>query len=664
MGIEGPQCTAFPRGTRCRSALGDLTMPVRSRPLLYLFALLVFGSQVGWRCGGGVVFSSVINNPHHGTFTTASSVAVNGLITNKDMANVKLFVNGVVTPVNPNGTWSTTIALDPAKVFNPIYVLVRDLATGELRTSRVVVIAGPSVADGDYSLNGIALRLNDTGLDSVEPLVSSLVDLDIAALLPPGTQVISGYCAIDSIFGCLGRVDVVIASPAPTFSSFDLQMDSMTNFVAGDVIIHNIEVHANINGSGLAPSCGIKLTASQLDILGDYSLEPDASDPTIIDVNLTNSPGVVFTGFNNQFTSGLCDFPLIGDLIQLIIGDIQPAVTNGLVAFLADPDGSGPADAPIAEGIETALQGIQIAGPIGQGLGVLLDAPLFAVDEDSAGLTLGSDARMQAQFGTGVGECQPPPDAPDLTASLDVAQTFPTFGATTPSSGTLASDPTFGATTPVSGLPYGLGIAISASAFNQLLKAQIECGLLQVDITELDLLGTGTPQPVTAGLLSLLVPELASADPNLPLTIQIRPTLAPVLTGNTGPNGELAELRVGGLNVTLYEPVHDQDYVSAQVDFAAGLEFAFDDQTGELVPTLGSVSAPDIEVGITDNLIMTDPGTLAFLLEALLPGILPSISDTLGAFPLPDFLGLSLQSVAVERNGDFISLFTDLVQSP
>jgi len=624
-------------------------MPARSRSLFLCFALLVFGTQLGARCGGGVVFTSSITSPAHGVFTTASSIAVTGQVTIKNFANLVLFVNGVTTPVNPDGSWSTTVALDPAKVFNPIYVQARDTASGKLIGKRVVVISGESVADGGFSYDGVALRLNDTGLDSIEPLVSSLVDLDIASLLPPGTAVISDFCAIDGGFvGCLGRVDVVIANPPPTFSSFNLDVDSMTNFAAGDVTINDIRVDTNINGSGLAPSCGLRLTASALDILGDYTLDPDAGDPTIIDVNLLGSPGVVFGGFNSQFTSGLCDFPLIGDLIQLIIGDVQPIVTNGLVGFLSDPDGGGPQDAPIAEGIETALQGIQIAGPIGQGLGVLLEAPLFDVIEDNAGITLGSDARIQAQFGPNPGECEPPPDAPDLLASLHVPEPFPSFGATTPSGG----------------LPYGLGICISTSAFNQLLKAQIECGLLQVDITELDLLGTGTPQPVTAGLLSLLLPELSGADPNMPLVVQIRPTLAPVLTGNTGPSGELAELRVGGLNVTVNDPVLDQDYVSAQVDFAAGLEFAFDNVTGNLVPTLASVSAPDIEVGITDNLIGTNPGTLSFLLEALLPSILPSIGDTLGAFPLPDFLGLSLQSVAVEQNGEFVSLFVDLVQSP
>ena len=86
-----------------------------------------------------------------------------------------------------------------------------------------------------------------------------------------------------------------------------------------------------------------------------------------------------FTGFNQQFTSGICNFPLIGDLIQAIIGSVQPQVTTGLQTYLSDPDGAGPLDSPIADAIETALAGISITGPIGESLQVNLDAPLFSV---------------------------------------------------------------------------------------------------------------------------------------------------------------------------------------------------------------------------------------------------------------------------------------------
>ena len=50
------------------------------------------------------------------------------------------------------------------------------------------------------------------------------------------------------------------------------------------------------------------------------------------------------------------------------------------------------------------------------------------------------------------------------------------------------------------------------------------------------------------------------------------------------------------------------------------------------------------------------PGVLAFAL--------PSLASQLGEFPLPTFLDLHLQGVDVARQGDFLSIFADLVPGP
>ena len=50
--------------------------------------------------------------------------------------------------------------------------------------------------------------------------------------------------------------------------------------------------------------------------------------------------------------------------------------------------------------------------------------------------------------------------------------------------------------------------------------------------------------------------------------------------------------------------------------------------------------------------------------EALLPHIvgsfLPSLAGGLGSFPLPSFLGLSLEVVEVARNGEMLTIYADL----
>lgn len=617
-------------------------MRVPHRPLFIAFALVAMHFQIGVGCAEPLTIN--VTSPSHGEFSTASSITITGSVTGVQPANAALTINGSPVTVAGNSTFSANVALDGNIVFNPFLLELTNTNTNVTIRDRIVVIAGESVADGALSEDSIALRLNDSGLDSIEGVVSSLVNFDLATLLPVGTVVINDFCAIDGGFlGCLGSVDVVIANPTPSISGFSIDIDSLVNAAAGDVTINDLDVRANINGSGIAPSCGLRLTANSLDILGDYSLEPDALGDAI-DVNLiTSPPGIVFSGFNSEFTSGLCDFPLIGSLIQLIIGDVQPIVVNGLRDFLDDPDGAGPADAPLAEGIETALAEISIAGPIGEGLGLNLEAPLFAVDEDNAGITLGSDGRITST------PCTPPPNAPDLLASLAVPEPFPSFGALTPG-----------------GLPYGLGICVSTAAFNQLLKAETECGLLQTTLTELDLDGPGgnPPLAITAAVLATFIPELANADPSTPFEINLIPTLAPALTGNPGPMGEIAELRLGGLVVEVVETIGGQTIIDGQVDFRAGLDFSFDSQTSELVPSIGAVGAGDINVDIVNNTVMTNPAQLAFILEILLPGLLPSLGDSLGSFPLPELLGLQIQGVSVEQNGEFVSLFADLVPTP
>lgn len=626
-------------------------MRPRTRPV-HLVALLALVGAMGLGSLCGSPPRLIIESPAQGAFIDAPDVTVSGRIAHVSPSTVVLTVNGATVPVNPDGTWSTVVPLDVPAIVNPV-VAELQIPSKTLR-ERITVLAGDSVPDGGFSPMGVALRLNDTGLDAVEPVVSSLVDLDLATLLPPGTLVIDDFCAVDTFLGCGGRVDVFVANPAPSFSTFGLDVDSMVDFAAGDVTVNDVQVDLDIDGSGLAPSCGLRITSSQVSIFGDYALQPDSVDPTVVDVNLLGQPAVSFASFNDEFTSGLCDFPLIGDLIQLIIGDIRPVVTDGLRDFLADPDGSGPLDAPIADGIETALADVQIAGPIGDSIGVNLEAPLFDIFEDQVGLTLDSDARITTAM--------PDPQAPDLLASYHVNAAFPSFavcqggsadGLACSSDGDCPSGLCV-SQTPAGG-PYGLGISLSSSAFNQLLKAEIESGLLRTVLTEIALFGS--PQPVTAGLLSALVPSFGALDPSTPLEIRLLPQLAPVVTSAAaGPSGELAELKIPHLKVQIRDT--QIVYLEFAVDATVGLDVGF--ANGELAFNVGSLDPAQLNVTILRNTLQANETFLEGVLLNVLPTLFPSLADALESFPLPDFLGLSLSFVEVGRSGEFITLFFDL----
>jgi hypothetical protein len=282
------------------------------------------------------------------------------------------------------------------------------------------------------------------------------------------------------------------------------------------------------------------------------------------------------------------------------------------------------------------LYAVEIAGPIGDALGVSLEAPLFDIFMDADGLTVGSDARVTATL--------PDPAAVDLTASYHVDQAFPVFGTLAPN-----------------GLPFGLGICISASAFNQLLKAEIESGLLISTISELDL--GGGPTPVTAGLLASILPAFGVLDPAILLQLDIYPAVAPFVTGEVGPAGELATLHLAHLEVSIV-PVADPSVILARVavDAIVGMDAVF--SSGELTFAITPPTPQDLTFTLLENPLFANEAILNLLIPQLLSLTLADVGDSLGTFPLPDFLGLQLSLVDIDRNGEFISLYLDLNAAP
>lgn len=598
---------------------------------------LVVGMAMMMGCGEGPP-QIVISSPVNGTFTTASSVVVTGALLYVDAEDIAdVTINGVsVLPLGPGQTFSTTVNLDPSAIINPIVAEVVAHGGSTLR-DRVSVMRGDTVADGAFSQEGIALRINESGLDAIEPLVTSLVPLDLASLVPPGTLVVDNYCYQDSIFGCLGRVDATISgSPPPSLGSFGIDIDPMTNFVAGDITLFNLFFRANVVAvTGIGFSCTIDITASTTLIAGDYGMQPNATFPDEVDVVQIGNVAIAFGNFNDStncsgFLGGIVEF-----FIGIFVSDLQnDLVRPGLENFLNAVDGNG--NTATASALESALAAIEITGPIGEAIGVNLEAPMFDITEDTNGITLGSDARITASL--------PLPEAPDLTESYSITQPFPTFGPLSPNN-----------------IPYDLGICISASAFNQLLKAEIESGLLITSISEFDF-GTGL-QPLTAGLLAAILPPFGLLDPLEPLRIDLAPTAAPILSGQIGPAGELATLEMPHLVVSIV-PVVEPETLLLQgvVDAELGLDADF--IGGELAFLLSAPQAENISITLLENPFRVSEATLDALLPGLLALAVPTLSDSLGTFPLPDFLGLQLGLVDVDRNGEFMSLFFDLTPAP
>ncbi|MEB2283865.1 MAG: DUF4215 domain-containing protein [Myxococcales bacterium] len=608
--------------------------------------------EPGFVCSGEpstcTAFGITITSPTHGIFTTASTVTVTGVVHDLPPAQASLAVNGSPVTVAQDGSFSTSVALSATNVFNPIRARVVDTANGSAANARVVVIRGASIADGANSPSSIGLRITDSGLDTVEPLMAQLAGsgLDLGALVPVGTVLINNECFADSFLGCLGRATVTINNPPPSFQSFAFNADSMTNFVRTVIRVNDIRVNVYLSGTGVVPSCDIAIHANQATFTGDYTMSPMAGDPSNIDVNQQGDLGVSFTAFTTSY-GGTCDLPIVGSIIQAFLPDLESLTVNAMKNYLSDPDGAGPQDGPIGNAIEDALAGIQIAGPVGDALSVNFESPLNAVNEDVNGITLISDGKFTSSVGSGPGQCQPPVGAPNLTASLAVNEGTPSFPP---------------ANTPIGNTPYGLAIGVSTEAFNQLLKAQTECGLLVTSITTLDL-GTGDV-PLTADVLALIMPEFAIYPPSTLFRIDVRPTLAPIVLAQPGPSNELTTLKLAQLLVSIVKnDGSGVEVLRGAVDAKLGMNFAF--ANGGLEFNLSTPATSDITVAVLKNPLGVNEAALEQdVLPPLIATLIPSLAGGLGSFPLPQFFGLDLSGLEVTRAGEFLDLYVRLVPAP
>jgi len=597
------------------------------------------GSETDVDCGGSCSacqpLTVVLDTPTHGVFSLASNVAVTGHTTGASQADADLRINGVPVPLQAGGTFSTSIPLSTAAIFNPVNVKLRRIHDNKAAYARAVVIAGSSVANGAYSPQGVGMRMTDFGFDSIEPVATTLLDIDPATFMEAGTVVKDDYCYLPIGALCLGSVDVSISgTPPPSLGGVAIALDSTPGAVQGVFELQNLRVTANIdNASGIPLHCELHLVVPVTTITGSFNLSPLAPQPAKVDVTQVAPISVGIAGLT--YTAD-CD-GLLGDLEESLIGsaigDLGALFADGMEGFLNTPDGDG--NTPIASAIETSLAGVDIAGPVGAGLGINLEAPFTAINEDATGITMSVNIRATVP--------SPHPLAPVLPASYHVVETFPTFPNTTP----------------VQHQPYGIGFAISTSGFNQLLRAQIETGLLQSTITEIDL--GGGPVSLTAGLFAAIFPELGVLPPATPIAIRIAPTIAPVLTGNTGPAGELGEIRMSHIKTEFVQNIGlptETVLLALAADARVGLQLAF--QTGGIGFVLQPPAPEDVTIALLSNPLGISEETLQSFLPSVMGSFLPDLAGALQAFPLPQFFGLGLTGVEVSRVGQYYSIFANL----
>lgn len=596
-----------------------------------------------------------IVSPAAGEFVSGDTVEVRGFLENMPLvSSTQVVVNGVTAVIDPaDSTWSATVPLNHDAVFNRIVAEAR-LLGATLTRQQIVVVAVDGVNSGvtgeaEQVQDALSLRVNNAGLDQIEPIVQDLAgdSLDIGAIITDQNPLLDNDCVLDPLGLCIARATVSAVDVG--FGGFGLEANSVgPGRLSTTLGIQDLFVEVELDVTGPASiatiTCGAEFTASSATIQADFDLGP-AADAHKVDVNLSGNIDFALAQLETNFISGLCDDPLIGDVVDIIADSlINDLLSDAFDSILRDPDGAGAQDSPIADAIEEVLFGITIAQDVGVAFGVSIDAPISSIAEDGTGFGLLVDAAVT--------QSQPLPNAPDLPEAYAVLdETPPSFGDTTPS-----------------GQPYGLALGISASAMNQMLAALIEGGLLQLNIAEAALPPVILqPAPLTVGLISLLIgPEFLAASANRqdPVVVQVRPTLAPVLTGKEGPNGEMFEIKLGGLEVSFTLP-NDPDFVplSINLSLTVGVDLAFN-ETG-LAFDIGTIATDGIDVYVTQNPIGADEANIVskFKNPELLSLFTGPLSEAI-QFPIPTLLGLDLAPVELARVGTWISLYTDLTQIP
>jgi hypothetical protein len=578
----------------------------------------------------------ILDRPVHGEFVPSDGaecdVPVEGSVPNVADVDLELLIEDNPTATD-DGDFATSLIGAP--VFVPVLAAATRLSTDETTLQQNVAHCGDSIGSNDLALRSVGVRMNDSGIDKIEPVINDEIAGGIGnieqEILNLSPIVIQECVFIDVYDLCAIELDSITIHTVD-IGGVNLGLDSVTDGVevSGSVASLNLTYTANLDG--IVGDCDGTITADSFDAELTLGLEP-ATDRNFLDVNQLGDPLVSAVGLDNDFTGGICDFPLLEGLIDLFVGDIGDFIIPEIEDALSDPDGAGPQDSQVAQAVEDALAGISIGGEVGSELGLNLAALFTAVPEDNVGVTFELD--------TNVIPMAPAPGAPSLPASYAIDAVFPGFGATAPG-----------------GAPYDLALALSQNLLNKLMRADVEAGAFQLDLTEFDfdviLPGLGV-RPISTVFLAFVIPGFGDV-PVEDTVISFRPTLAPVIS--IGSDTTESVIDIAGMDITVTGLDSGDTFLTCRLDGQ------FD-----VVPTL-TEDALTFELGAfnftnIDLISSTVGATQAEIdgLNALLGQLNPAeIIESLDSIPLPSFAGFVLQPVELEQDGGFLNIYTDLAQ--
>jgi hypothetical protein len=551
-----------------------------------------------------------IDNPSRGTQTTDTSVVVTGTATDEYSGVAGVYVDGVTASMDENGNWSN--ALDYDFGLNIVETSAVDGDANGTADSRGVI----SGNFNEYTKgveNGLMVRINEDGFDVLGGMAEGFVDAsEVAAMIPnPVFQDESESCIDLGWFGsyCFTWYSVTFTISNFNFSSTTVDIDP-TNGGYLDTLASVNYPYMNYNASGVVAEIGYSasgtISADGIDIQMDLT-------PFIAGNNLEVNVGNVGVSTRNF------DFDLdswIYDVMSFFGFDIEGMIEDLMIDELADM-----AEEEVPEMINDMLAGLDLGQTLDLGdASYELDAVPGYVGVDDLGLTLGLETFFTVNGWTS--------SYPQTPGSLVYPYSTPNFST-----------------------PNGqMEIAIGEDFLNQAFYAMWGGGLL-------DMTMTGTELGLDPDDLSLFMPNLTD------LVIETVAFLPPVIVPGTGT--DILDLQVGDLELSLYNGSVSESNLELRVyvHLFAGM--------GLTTSTDNTLTASLGDMDISFDLVYPNPrsqyaGDTEAFLGALMPLLMPMLTDSLGSFPIPDIDGLTVGNINVALGGaedGFVIASGDLVSN-
>lgn len=534
-----------------------------------------------------------IDTPERGTFSEEAATTVSGTVSDPYTGVTGLYVNGLDVDVAADGSF----AVDISNAFG-LNILETEAIDGDGNptTDTRAVLAGDFLEYGGSVQEGIVARINQAGWDTIETLGEGLIGgTDLNGMLPSPAFSAEAEDCVDLIFDevCITWYSIALYVTNPYIGATDLEIDpDAGGWLNATFTVWNPSIDWAADGDvvGIGMSGSGEIYADYIRI--DMDLQPYV-DGGVLGVNVL-SADVTSGGFTFDWDSWVYD---VMDFFGLdLSGMIQSAMEDAVEGIIRDEVPSMLADAvgDLEIGTDLELEGNVYS----------FDARPSYVSVDDLGLTLGLSTTFTA-------------------ASWLHPETGP---------GSLYGD--YAMPTYLSGTP-GMQASMSLDFLNQALYAFWGGGLLDRTLGEQDL-------GLDLGSLSTFLPFSS-------LSIQTEALLPPVLVpSRTGES--LLEMQIGDLAVTMYDGAPEDGDIVFQLYASFLVELDLDvSSDGMLVPTLGGTQ-------IFFDVVVPSAGTEASadaesLLGALVPMLLPTLTEGLGAVPIPDIQGFSLAVDSILLDG-------------